>query len=258
VLSVFEAMSQSFLEHRFERKGNTFIAEPTLGAELSAEFFESVKGRLVLFDNPRSVLHRHHSLGCFIPFDLTIAWESETETSQWLMEHDRARLETKSIDRESSLVSISCASTKRSKHLSSRETKQQRVRTCTESDGQKTITTIMLQNLQNTVSQRTLMDDLERSGFGDVFDFCYVPADFKTRLNKGFAFVNFTTPDHAESFKRLYESSRRLGVKDGTGSLRVTPAAVQGLDANVQALQKGKIARIRSRDFRPYVRKEAS
>jgi RNA recognition motif-containing protein len=200
---------------------------------------------------------------------MALTWEQKTETSEWLKAHAQARLEKKGIDRDSSLASVSGVSIERSncknagRHSSisgprDQQPKQQRLRACTESDCQKSVTTIMIQNFPKTVSQRMLVDDLNRSEFVDAFDFCYVPTDFKTRLNKGFAFVNFSSPAQAESFKRLYDVSRRFGVRDDEASPRYTPAAVQGLDANVQTLQKGKMARIRSRDFRPYLRPAAS
>eukprot|EP00927_Polykrikos_kofoidii_P047998 TRINITY_DN4224_c0_g1_i10.p2 TRINITY_DN4224_c0_g1~~TRINITY_DN4224_c0_g1_i10.p2 ORF type:complete len:284 (-),score=40.94 TRINITY_DN4224_c0_g1_i10:354-1130(-) len=258
-------MSRSFLEHRFERKGNTFIEDPTMHAELSAEFFATATGRFVLFDNPRSVLHRHHSSGCFIPLDLASAWEQETETSDWL----KAFSPTKRTDCDSLLVCSSFVSTQQSKckdrsdersNSSSHdhETKKLGSQACAKPKRQNVVTTMMIQNIPNRISQRMLVDDLKRSEFGDDFDFCYAPTDFKTRLNKGFAFVNFSSPAHAESFKQIWDNSRRFGVKDSEASLRVTPAAVQGLDANLRALQKGKKARIRCPDFRPYVRDEVS
>jgi hypothetical protein len=219
----------------------------------------------VLFDNPRSVLHRHHSSGCFIPLDLASAWAQEAEASDWL----KASSQTKRTDCDSLLICSSCVSTQQPKcedpcdersgsSSHDRQVKKLGSQTRAKPKRQDAVTTVMIQNIPNRLSQRMLVADLTRSEFCNTFDFCYAPTDFKTRLNKGFAFVNFSSPAHAESFKQIWDNSRRFGVKDSEASLRVTPAAVQGLDANLRALQKGKKARIRCPDFRPYVRDEVS
>ncbi|KAK8706645.1 hypothetical protein V6N13_050200 [Hibiscus sabdariffa] len=85
------------------------------------------------------------------------------------------------------------------------------------SDGKET--TIMLKNIPIRYTREMLKDFLDRhcmlsnleakmqnGGVGDeepsfsAFDFLYLPMDFVTRSNKGYAFVNFTNPVAARKF----------------------------------------------------------
>merc|ERR1719336_906619 len=68
---------------------------------------------------------------------------------------------------------------------------------------------------------------------------------------KGYAFVNFVTPEAAEAFHGAWHrSSRWLNESD----LNVSPAALQGLEANIQKWSGPRRARIRNPALRPFVR----
>ncbi|KAK8561249.1 hypothetical protein V6N13_149580 [Hibiscus sabdariffa] len=83
-------------------------------------------------------------------------------------------------------------------------------------DGKET--TVMIKNIPNRYTREMLKDFMDQhcmnmnrnySNNGDVadeepsfsaFDFLYLPVDFITKLNKGYAFVNFTSPRAARRF----------------------------------------------------------
>eukprot|EP00971_Amphidinium_carterae_P037641 740359-Amphidinium_carterae.2 len=44
----------------------------------------------------------------------------------------------------------------------------------------RTYTTVMLQNLPRLFSQKALLAELEATGYGGTFDFCYAPIVFST------------------------------------------------------------------------------
>ncbi|XP_043697708.1 protein terminal ear1 homolog [Telopea speciosissima] len=83
------------------------------------------------------------------------------------------------------------------------------------------ITSLMIQNIPNRLSRKMLIQLLDEHckeknkvilGFKinpptppSEYDFVYLPMDFKSNLNKGYAFVNFTTTAGAFRFFRAYD-----------------------------------------------------
>lgn len=60
-------------------------------------------------------------------------------------------------------------------------------------------TTIMLRNLPLKYTRTMLLDLLDSEGFKGRYDFFYLPSNFETSLGFGYAFVNFSSEDDAES-----------------------------------------------------------
>jgi hypothetical protein len=58
-------------------------------------------------------------------------------------------------------------------------------------------TTVMLWNLPEDFSRDHLISMLEEEGYGSVYDFVYVPMNFRTGTFFGYACVNFTSYDAA-------------------------------------------------------------
>jgi hypothetical protein len=108
-----------------------------------------------------------------------------------------------------------------------------------------TVTTVMVRNLHNCISQRELLDDLEVHGFGSAFDFLYLPIDTETNANRGYAFINFVNPDIAKQFKQQFEDGQ-LGEKKHSKSgkfIKVSPATLQGLEANYAHYSTARVQR---------------
>jgi len=123
------------------------------------------------------------------------------------------------------------------------------------------ITTVMLQNLLKTMTQTMLLEELNKTGFHGLYNFCYCPADFKTRISKGFAFVNFNTAADTHAFRAAWASKRAFGGPMVVSAksrceatyINVKPAAVQGLEANLEQLNNSRMKRIRCPELRPFV-----
>ncbi|KAK9164282.1 hypothetical protein Syun_005184 [Stephania yunnanensis] len=107
-----------------------------------------------------------------------------------------------------------------------------------------TKTTVMIKNIPNRFTRETLleiMDDYCRSenqrGVHAIsttaYDFLYLPIDFWSKANKGYAFVNFTTPTAAWSF-RLFFTKYKWDLHNSKKICEVTYARIQGKDAMIE------------------------
>lgn len=66
-------------------------------------------------------------------------------------------------------------------------------------------TTVMLRNIPNRYTQHLLVSLLEESGFKAMFDFVYLPMDFRNGVNLGYAFVNLTSHEDALRLMDLFQ-----------------------------------------------------
>jgi len=116
-----------------------------------------------------------------------------------------------------------------------------------------TATTLMVRNLPETVTQLRFIEELKRTGFENMFDFCYVPTrSFKYHQGVGFAFVNFVNSLAAKVFLDRWHKSRRFNMRSGASWLNVSRARVQGRDANMNEAGSSRMLRIRNRSFKPF------
>ncbi|KAL0432182.1 UNVERIFIED_CONTAM: protein MEI2-like 5 [Sesamum latifolium] len=78
------------------------------------------------------------------------------------------------------------------------------------------------------------------------YDFFYLPMDFRTKNNLGYAFVNFTTGGAALRFMQILQNYRWKTVKIDEGSFlskkicNITWARIQGKEALVERFQKSR------------------
>ncbi|WVZ65663.1 hypothetical protein U9M48_014987 [Paspalum notatum var. saurae] len=107
-------------------------------------------------------------------------------------------------------------------------------------------TSLMIRNIPNDFTRRRLMNIIDQhcylenekigeDGVRSQYDFIYVPIDFRTWANKGYAFVNMTSPEAA---RRLWEHlhGHRWEVAGSGKTCAVDYAAmeVRGLDRLVE------------------------
>eukprot|EP00747_Dinoflagellata_sp_TGD_P122996 gnl/TRDRNA2_/TRDRNA2_173726_c0_seq1.p1 gnl/TRDRNA2_/TRDRNA2_173726_c0~~gnl/TRDRNA2_/TRDRNA2_173726_c0_seq1.p1 ORF type:complete len:556 (-),score=118.39 gnl/TRDRNA2_/TRDRNA2_173726_c0_seq1:69-1568(-) len=99
-------------------------------------------------------------------------------------------------------------------------------------------TTVMLRNIPNRYTRNMLVDVLNVN-YQDQFDFVYLPIDFNSGCNVGYAFINFSAPAPRQLFMTEFHGKVAKVVLPGFGSekiCQVTFARVQGRDANMDNL----------------------
>ncbi|OIW08735.1 hypothetical protein TanjilG_03411 [Lupinus angustifolius] len=122
-------------------------------------------------------------------------------------------------------------------------------------DGEET--TVMIRNIPNKYTRDSLVDYLEKlcmlenhkaednegDGSGKdriilAFDFVYLPIDFKSGLNKGYAFVNFTSPKGAWKFN-MTASNMKWELFQSHKIRKVVAARLQGKEALQKHFEMG-------------------
>jgi len=126
-------------------------------------------------------------------------------------------------------------------------------------EGPHSITTVMLRNIPNRLCQVELIAELEELGFSGTFDFVYIPMDNgrkhcgssrSSMSNVGYAFVNFVCASWAERCTAVFQDHSFPGSSRVT---RVSPAHVQGLEANMAHFASSAVNSQKLQQRRPVV-----
>lgn len=102
-------------------------------------------------------------------------------------------------------------------------------------------TTVMLRNLPNNYSRDMLLDLIDSEGFAQMYDFIYLPVDFKTRASLGYAFVNMANFEVANRFRLTFDgySSWILPSRKVCGVSWSTPH--QGLESHIERYRNSPV-----------------
>mmetsp|Transcript_43529 Transcript_43529/g.79681 ORF Transcript_43529/g.79681 Transcript_43529/m.79681 type:complete len:454 (-) Transcript_43529:219-1580(-) len=106
-------------------------------------------------------------------------------------------------------------------------------------------TTVMFRNIPNKYTREMLVNQLEQEMRG-LFDFVYLPIDFKNKCNVGYAFINFRSIEACMTFVNRFNGVEVRKCLPGLISRKVTevtPARVQGFEENVQRLRNSPVMR---------------
>jgi len=107
--------------------------------------------------------------------------------------------------------------------------------------------TLLLRHLPLDFTPDSLLDELE--GFLQYIDFYYLPTNFETRKNLGYAFVNFCDKAAAARFKAFWEQSGIPELDD----MPVQEARMQGQAANVESFRNSSVMAVLSEELKPRV-----
>ena len=94
------------------------------------------------------------------------------------------------------------------------------------------ITTYMIRNIPTRFTSMSFVRLLDDYGFGKTFDFFYLPMDFRSGKNMGYAFINFKSPNTGTRFVDKF-NLKRLPVSTSRKIVEVYPSRRQGLLENV-------------------------
>merc|ERR1711920_870548 len=84
-----------------------------------------------------------------------------------------------------------------------------------ESEDESTKTTVMLKNVPPNYTTEKLVKLLDDEGFNKLYDFAYLPVDFKKKTRLGYAFVNMINHAVAVSFVTHFdglENGREVSI----------------------------------------------
>ena len=102
-------------------------------------------------------------------------------------------------------------------------------------------TSVMVKNLPNNYTRGMLVEMFESEGFGGMFDFLYLPIDFKTQAALGYAFVNFTHPTAAQQFWRVFDNYSNFSVPTRKACSVSWCEPNQGLGANIDRYRNSPV-----------------
>ncbi|CAL1145828.1 unnamed protein product [Cladocopium goreaui] len=109
------------------------------------------------------------------------------------------------------------------------------------------ITTAMIRNVPNQLNRKQFVERLDQLGFLGMYDFVYVPIDRATRMNVGYAFVNFVNSECFRLCQITLQGKKFLDKEEGdkrrSGKpIIVSAAHVQGLENNERHFKDAAVA----------------
>jgi len=116
-------------------------------------------------------------------------------------------------------------------------------------DQRTSTTTVMIRNIPYTYTVEELEHDVQNVGFGDLYDFLYLPKQRSCGRNLGYAFLNFPLREHASQFQEVFHRHNFKGTGEAGFRKRATvsEAHYQGYEAIFKKLSK--LANLGGRDF---------
>eukprot|EP01096_Ripella_sp_DP13-Kostka_P009074 TRINITY_DN3435_c0_g1_i11.p1 TRINITY_DN3435_c0_g1~~TRINITY_DN3435_c0_g1_i11.p1 ORF type:complete len:1050 (+),score=537.19 TRINITY_DN3435_c0_g1_i11:908-4057(+) len=100
-------------------------------------------------------------------------------------------------------------------------------------------TTLMIKNIPNKYNQRMLLATVDELHKG-LYDFFYLPIDFKNKCNVGYAFINFINPKSIITFyQRLHNNKWEKFNSEKV--CEITFARIQGKDALINHFQNSSL-----------------
>jgi len=101
--------------------------------------------------------------------------------------------------------------------------------------------TVMLRNLPNNYTRAMLLELLNQEGFAGLYDFVYLPIDFKSRASLGYAFVNLVNCKAVTDFWKSFSGFSRWKLPSRKVCFVSWCGPVQGLDAYIERYRNSPV-----------------
>jgi len=111
------------------------------------------------------------------------------------------------------------------------------------------VTTLVVRNVPARYTKEMLMQEWPPNG---MYDFLYLPFNFKQKRTSGFAYVNFTSHEAAVNFYSQWHG-KSLCNQGTAKQLSIGVAGTQGLEANLRHVAASNIGRIKNLQHMPSV-----
>ncbi|KAL1561063.1 protein MEI2-like 5 [Salvia divinorum] len=114
--------------------------------------------------------------------------------------------------------------------------------------GEDTRTTLMIKNIPNKYTSKMLLLGIDET-HKSAYDFIYLPIDFKSKCNVGYAFINMVSPLHVISFVEAFDGKtwEKFNSKKVTS---LSYARIQGKVALVSHFQNSSLMN-EDKQYRP-------
>merc|ERR1712100_928474 len=98
----------------------------------------------------------------------------------------------------------------------------------------------MLRNIPNDFTRKMLLYVLDSKGFAGKYDFLYLPIDWASSANLGYAFVNGLTHHDATQMKQELEGFCSWGIRSSK-KCEVMWSSTQGLSKHIDRLRNNPV-----------------
>lgn len=103
------------------------------------------------------------------------------------------------------------------------------------------LTTVMMRNVPNNMTRNMLLDILNAQGFAGLYDFVYLPMDFKNMVGLGYSFVNLVDSEAAKRFHAHFSSFQNWGLQSDKVCEVTWSDTLQGRDAHVERYRNSPV-----------------
>lgn len=116
----------------------------------------------------------------------------------------------------------------------------------------KAPTTLLLRNLPNNYTRGMFLTMLDREGFAGLYDFVYLPMDFRRHAGLGYAFVNLADAAVVPLFWKTFDGFSRWVIPTAKVCAVSWSSPHQGLEAHVRRYRNSPVMHPNVPDtFRP-------